>query len=316
MNKIKTRCLGLALAIGVATLLGSSVASAQTHATGLTVTKTCPDPTTPVAQGASFQCTFIITNSGDTAHGVNNLAVTNTYPWISAGNAGNGATVSVPCLQGGIAVTSLGAAGSATASCNGTVTETAPNDCNPSARQVNDRIAVTGVDADTGQFAGAPVSGSATNGPIVSGQACGNINGRMTGGGSVFSGLNRITHGFEVHCNVENLPNNLEVNWGRGNRFHLEELLTATCTEDPDIVQSPPNHSPFDTFIGTGIGTCNGVSGALISFTFVDGGEPGFRHDSADIEITGCPEGLALSVSGNLKKGNHQAHQPTGNDVP
>jgi hypothetical protein len=124
--------------------------------------------------------------------------------------------------------------------------------------------------------------------------------------------MNRVTHGFELHCNRFDLPNNLEVNWGRGNRFHLEELLTATCTEDPAIDQTPPGHSPFDTFIGTGIGRCNGESGALIEFTFVDGGEPGFKHDTASIEITNCPAGVGdLLVSGPLKKGNHQAHRTT-----
>ena len=170
----KVRCLSLALAVGVLALLGTSAAVAQTHTTGLSVTKTCPDPTTPVAQGDPFQCTFQVTNSGDTAHGVNNLTFTNTYPWVSAGNPGNGPTVAVQCLQGGVPVTALGAAGTATASCSGTVMETAPNDCNPADRQVNDRIAVTGTDADTtpGGFGGSPVSGSATNGPIVSGQDC------------------------------------------------------------------------------------------------------------------------------------------------
>ncbi len=95
----------------------------------------------------------------------------------------------------------------------------------------------------------------------------------MTGGGSVFAGVNRVTHGFELHCDELDLPNNLEVNWGRGHRFHLEQLTSAICTEDPDIDQTPPGHSPFDTFIGEGIGRGNGVSGALISFTFVDGGK-------------------------------------------
>ncbi len=140
---------------------------------------------------------------------------------------------------------------------------------------------------------------------------CTDIEGRMTGGGSVFAGLNRVTHGFELHCDELDLPNNLQVNWGRGNQFHLEQLLTATCTDSELIDQTPPGHSPFDTFIGTGIGRCNGVSGAEISFTFVDGGEPGFRFDTVEIEITGCPDGLSLSVSGNLKKGNHQAHRNT-----
>jgi hypothetical protein len=38
-----------------------------------------------------------------------------------------------------------------------------------------------------------------------------------------------------------------------------------------------------------------------------DAGEPG-KLDTATFEITGCPGGLTLSVSGHLNKGNQQAH--------
>ena len=48
--------------------------------------------------------------------------------------------------------------------------------------------------------------------------------GRMTGGGSVLG--SRVTHGFELHCNVTQTPNRLQVNWA-GNRFHLEPLTRA-----------------------------------------------------------------------------------------
>ncbi|HEV8608958.1 MAG TPA: hypothetical protein VGS98_02660 [Thermoanaerobaculia bacterium] len=135
--------------------------------------------------------------------------------------------------------------------------------------------------------------------------SCGGV-GRMTGGGSVFGkGAQRVTHGFELHCDVEDAPNNLEVNWA-GNHFHMEELLTAVCTDDPAIAPPPPP-AGFDTYTGTGIGRCNGVAGATISWTFTDAGEPG-KLDTATFEISGCPDGLGLSVSGPLKKGNHQAH--------
>ena len=59
--------------------------------------------------------------------------------------------------------------------------------------------------------------------------SCNGLPGRMTGGGSVFGkGSQRVTHGFELHCDPEVGPNNLEVNWS-GNHFHMEELLTASC---------------------------------------------------------------------------------------
>jgi hypothetical protein len=138
-------------------------------------------------------------------------------------------------------------------------------------------------------------------------EACG-VPGRMTGGGSIFTKAGgRVTHGFELHCDPEIGPNNLEINWGNGNHFHLETLLTAVCTDDPTIVPRPPS-ADFDTYNGTGTGSCNGVEGASITFELTDAGEPG-KVDFASFEITGCPDGLTLSVSGNLNKGNQQAHK-------
>jgi hypothetical protein len=129
----------------------------------------------------------------------------------------------------------------------------------------------------------------------------------MTGGGSVFTSEGqRVTHGFELHCDEEVGPNRLEVNWG-GNHFHLEDLTSAVCTDDPSI-EPPPPAAPFDTYVGVGTGRCNGVPGATITFTFTDAGEPG-TADTATIEITGCPDGGGITVSDNLKKGNHQAHK-------
>ena len=132
----------------------------------------------------------------------------------------------------------------------------------------------------------------------------------MTGGGSVFgtAGL-RVTHGFELHCDLEIGPNNLEINW-EGNHFHLDTLTSVSCTDDPNI-EPPPPAADFDTYFATGTGSCNGVEGATITFTLTDAGEPGAKgakKDTATFEITGCPDGLTLSVSGSLKKGNHQAH--------
>jgi Dictyostelium (slime mold) repeat len=136
--------------------------------------------------------------------------------------------------------------------------------------------------------------------------SCNGLPGRMTGGGSVFGkGSQRVTHGFELHCDPEVGPNNLEVNWG-GNHFHMEELLTAVCTDDPSIAPPPPP-AGFDTYTGTGTGRCNGADGATISFVFTDAGEPG-KFDTAEIQISGCPSGGGITVSGPLKKGNHQAH--------
>jgi hypothetical protein len=131
--------------------------------------------------------------------------------------------------------------------------------------------------------------------------------GRMTGGGSVFTAEGeRVTHGFEIHCDLRE-PNNIEVNWPGGNNFHLTELTGALCTDSPAIDQNPPV-APFDTFIGTGTGKLNNVDGARIEFVFVDAGEPG-TLDTVSIQVFDENNNLVLDVSGPLDRGNQQAHR-------
>lgn len=131
--------------------------------------------------------------------------------------------------------------------------------------------------------------------------------GRMTGGGSVFTDENvRVTRGFEIHCDITKLPNNLEVNWRGGKKFHLTELTSAFCYDDPDYDMIPPE-APFDTFIGEGIGKLNKEEGATISFRFEDHGEPG-KNDIAKIEIRDPDGNLVLTVEGPMHNGNLQAH--------
>jgi len=83
-------------------------------------------------------------------------------------------------------------------------------------------------------------------------------------------------------------------------------LTSAVCIDAANIALLPPP-TGFDTYQGTGTGSCNGVPGSSITFTLIDAGEPG-KNDTATFNITGCPGGLTLTVSGNLNKGNHQAH--------
>lgn len=131
------------------------------------------------------------------------------------------------------------------------------------------------------------------------------VEGRMTGGGSVIGDM-RVTHGFQLHCNVSKTPNNLQVNWGGGNKFHLENLMTASCSDSSSIEPTPPT-APFDTYEGIGIGRYNGVSGATARWTFIDAGEPG-NNDFMEIVIWDSDGNEALNVSGNLTRGNHQTH--------
>jgi hypothetical protein len=142
---------------------------------------------------------------------------------------------------------------------------------------------------------------------------------RMTGGGKVFIGNQEVeiggdefmTHGFEIHCD-RSPPNNLQVNWrqqggGGTDRFHLEELTTASCIDDPTITPNPPR-AFVDTFIGTGIGKYNGSDGATIQFRFTDAGEPG-NADTATIVIQFASQEV-LNVSAPLTQGDHQMHCP------
>ena len=134
--------------------------------------------------------------------------------------------------------------------------------------------------------------------------------GRMTGGGSVTdpSGTptTKVTHGFNLKCDASKTPNSLEINWGNGNKFHLTNLTSASCTDDPSIVPNPPT-AGFDTYTGQGTGNYNGVSGATATWTFTDAGEPG-KKDHATIVIKDSGGNTVLSISGNLNSGNQQAH--------
>ena len=94
-----------------------------------------------------------------------------------------------------------------------------------------------------------------TNGYYPPGQ------GRMTGGGNCTTvGDIRVRHGFELHCDASDEPNNLQVTWTGGNRFHLTELTDASCP-DTALDERPP-FAGFDTYVGEGIGRYNGVDGA------------------------------------------------------
>lgn len=138
---------------------------------------------------------------------------------------------------------------------------------------------------------------------------------RMTGGGTIvekpavnLSGLpTEVKHGFEMHCNAGQLPNRLEVNWGKGNKFHLENLDLAVCSDNPAFGPNPPA-AIFDTYQGKGTGRYNGVSGATAEWTFTDKGEPG-KNDTANLVIKDVNNVIVVSIDGTLKVGNHQAHK-------
>jgi len=141
---------------------------------------------------------------------------------------------------------------------------------------------------------------------------------RMTGGGTggdsagcTVGGVH-VKHGFELHCDANQTPNNLEVNWTidgetGSHRFHLEALDIVSCTDNPLLDENPPV-AGFDTYEGSGTGLYNGVSGATAVWVFTDDGEPG-RNDLFDIVITDASGNNVLDVSCFLDGGNHQAHK-------
>jgi len=154
---------------------------------------------------------------------------------------------------------------------------------------------------------------------------CEYLSGWMTGGGSIFEGDvayggqvaadGRVTHGFVVHCTQRHSDNLEIVDHVTGLNFHLTELISASCSDDPAIDPNPPD-AAFDTFEGGGIGRCKLPSSphsqpCHVFFTFTDGGERGgCLRDTARILITDDASGATLLdiVSGDLDCGNHQAH--------
>jgi len=133
------------------------------------------------------------------------------------------------------------------------------------------------------------------------------LDGRMTGGGSVFAqDGTRVTHGFELHCASAMQPNNLQINWGKGNRFKLNTLTFAKCSDTQGIGEEKPI-AGMDTLKGQGVGQFNGQPGAMVEFEFVDSGEPGL-NDSGYVKVIDASGNIVMTASGSLKNGNHQAH--------
>jgi hypothetical protein len=131
--------------------------------------------------------------------------------------------------------------------------------------------------------------------------------GRFTGGGrNLGVGGLSVTTGLELDCDLTP-PNNLEINWGGGDRFHMEAFQTVTCL----LIGNPkPPTAPINEMIGTGTGRYDGADGYTVSFTLIDNGEPG-RKDMLSFLIyeTANPANVVLDLPlQSLTKGNLQAH--------
>jgi len=130
--------------------------------------------------------------------------------------------------------------------------------------------------------------------------------GKMTGGGRINANM-ILTHGFELNCNPSDGPNNLEINYDKGNSFHLESVTYVHCFDDPAQGSGQPK-AGFDTLEMSGFGRLNGQSGAFVWVQFTDYGEPG-KNDWSTVVIYDNAGNLKLDVTGVLTNGNHQAHE-------
>jgi hypothetical protein len=112
---------------------------------------------------------------------------------------------------------------------------------------------------------------------------------------------------MRLHCAQDQRPNRMRLVSG-ANRFDLDFVLQASCTDDPAVANSPS--AAFDTHRGKGIGRLNGIPGAVVEWSLVDGGPSG--TDEAFVTVRSGAEGaVALSGSGRLRRGDLRATERT-----
>ena len=132
---------------------------------------------------------------------------------------------------------------------------------------------------------------------------------RMTGGGhapTIIPAGDEVHHGFELRCNTADHPQRLQINWGKGNSFHLTNLTSSTCVDDPSVEPDPPD-AGFDTYIGSGTGRLKGGETGTAEWCFLDAGEPG-TPDRIQIVVRDSSGTIILLFVDEFNQGNHQAH--------
>jgi hypothetical protein len=116
----------------------------------------------------------------------------------------------------------------------------------------------------------------------------------MFGGGTQFSSTGmQVTYGMDLHCDASIQPNYLQVLWGNGNVFFMQNMSSGSCTG-----------SPFNTHSGTGTGTINGEAGATAQWTLVDNGEPGVMKDAGQIVVKNAVGETVVEISGKIYQGS------------
>jgi len=116
--------------------------------------------------------------------------------------------------------------------------------------------------------------------------------------------IDKVTHGFQLHCDSNSGPNNLEVNW-LGFQFHLEQLENALCYDDGTINEPPaqtegdPNSRKptLDVYYGEGYGRYDGQCGAYAKWVMDDNGEPGKIDQIVSMVIWDKDGDLVLNIN-------------------
>ena len=108
---------------------------------------------------------------------------------------------------------------------------------------------------------------------------------RITGGGWRTVGWGgediRASNGLTLHCDIT-LSNNLQINWNKGQKWHINKLVDAAfCEDDPDFTPEPPA-APADTYIGIDVGKLRNVDGSTACFILEDHGEKAGDPDGPD----------------------------------
>ena len=113
------------------------------------------------------------------------------------------------------------------------------------------------------------------------------------------SGRSPAVISFALSCDPSEKHKHLQITWGRGNRFRLDELTENECfvLSDSAGVWMP----------GRGTGSYNGVPGARVQFVLIDVGEPG-TGDFATAAVFDADDNLLLNLGGD-HRGNVQFHQ-------
>lgn len=116
----------------------------------------------------------------------------------------------------------------------------------------------------------------------------------MFGGGTQFTSTGtQVSYGMDLHCDVSILPNYLQVTWGNGNVFFMQNMTSASCTG-----------SPFNIHSGTATGLIDGQPGATVQWTIVDNGQPGVLNDAGQIVVRNAAGEAVVEISGKIYTGN------------